>query len=362
MYMNKTLKTSVLVVTMGMISASVTASQLIVQQGNHACEFDLATGTAVSIDPVTGDMTAQVTNLEDCMGAPEPAINSFTRSPSSIESGQSVTFNWSTEHVQSCAATAASTLPGWSGGNFSAQGPQTVVVNAAAGNYSAGLICQNASGDTVTAGPLNVTVTTGNGTPECTDRPPPAGLTRANNGRMATGTGTPSKPAEFCSSCGRQWHTMFDHNFARGNEAWYYQESGRYHALEFQTGPLPAGEKGQIALNESNNFATFHGIKNGRRFMSISKCPGDFHKAKLEPGCFTASQGVHVFFWEGSANESVIRCPLEPNTTYYLNIVYTDSPENDPNPEWSCTGQQPGSSFRGCGNMMTPSGSNYQFP
>lgn len=355
--MNKILQSICLAIALSLSGACVAATKLTVTQGQDSCEFDLESGSAVAIDPVTGHITAVVTNLDECMGPPEPpVINNFTRTPASVTPGGSVTFNWTTEHAVSCAAATNSTLPGWSGSK-PLQGPQSITINAESGTYSARLRCTNASGDSVTTGPLSVTVDDGGGGggKHCPDFPEPAGMTQANNGRQTTGAWPPT----FCSNCGGTWVGMFDLFFARGNEAWYYQEPNKYHAIQFNTGPLPSTESGYVEFLEPHNHMIGQSIRNGRRFVSISECPGDFHAASLDSGCYRVNSGNGTIRWEGSADSGPFDCTLQPNTTYYLNIVHTNSPEGDPNPTWACTGNNLGTGLRGCGALMTPRGSSY---
>lgn len=331
--MNK-LYQSICLAALVMASFSAWATKLIVSQGTENCVFELASGDAVSINPATGDVSAVVSNLEDCAGAPEPPeITSFTRAPSSVESGQTVSVNWSTENVDTCSATG--TLPTWTGSK-GLQGPQNVTVNAPLGTYSVGLQCTGA-GQTVTAGPLTVTVTDdgGGGGGECTL---PTGLSRAADAIWGQSASNAS---------GHFWDGVFIGPFpSTTNSRTYFQRPGNYHAIQFNTGNMPSDATGQINSWEPQGPWSLQAAA-GWRIVSFSTCPGDFNPDGKEPGCIRRIGGTDNIRWGGANTGDVFRCALQPNTTYYLNIVYTDSQVGDPNPNWNCSGPR-----ENCGALM----------
>ena len=65
----------------------------------------------------------------------------------------------------------------------------------------------------------------------------------------------------------------------------------------------------------------------GRRIVTISKCPGNFHRAPVleETGCYFELIGISPNFQWGGA-DSGRSCQLEADQSYYINIVHTNSP------------------------------------
>ncbi len=103
------------------------------------------------------------------------------------------------------------------------------------------------------------------------------------------------------------------------------------------------------------SFEVLAGTSSGIRLMSVSSCEGDFDAANLEDGCIRSLVGGDTFNW-GGGEGTVARCALEPDTEYYLNIIYSynepgDAPEEI---EWGR------SSDERCGNLIIP-GHNHGF-
>ena len=95
-------------------------------------------------------------------------------------------------------------------------------------------------------------------------------------------------------------------------------ESGRWLSLYFDTGPEITSGKMETA---PNNWPGGHRPK----IYSFSECPGDFET--MPTACLFAPASTSGTLWwiNEDAGDSV--CFLEPNTRYYMNIIYAN-PDN----------------------------------
>ena len=128
-----------------------------------------------------------------------------------------------------------------------------------------------------------------------------------------------------------------------------------YIAMEFNTGEFKR-------LRGSWNFSALPVSVpggHGPRITSISKCPGDFERQKIanemnSSDCYVKSEGVRQSVSWKQRGVSGARCPLEPNTTYYFNILYTDAQSGTPPSQlhWKCAG--PSSGISVCGALTSP--------
>lgn len=89
--------------------------------------------------------------------------------------------------------------------------------------------------------------------------------------------------------------------------------NGQYVALEFETGPDQA-QLGQMFREADAALAS------AWAHWSLSRCPGDF-PATMD-ACHGAGGAVGSLGWEIGTNTVPNYCHLEPNTTYYFNIVF----------------------------------------
>ena len=89
--------------------------------------------------------------------------------------------------------------------------------------------------------------------------------------------------------------------------------TGQYVALEFETGPDQA-QIGQLFREADAALAS------AWSHWSISRCPGDF-PATMD-ACHGAGGAVGSLGWEIGSNAVPNYCHLEPNTTYYVNILF----------------------------------------
>ncbi len=94
-----------------------------------------------------------------------------------------------------------------------------------------------------------------------------------------------------------------------GNEYLHILRTG-YHALEFNTGDV-VDHGGVLTITTAGT--------NGTRLGSISQCLGDFN---VLPECTHSWGSSGGIGWATDGEPGY--CQLEPNTTYYLNITFTD--------------------------------------
>ena len=221
--------------------------------------------------------------------APIVAINSFTVTPSSIEAGEDVTVSWNTSFADSCSASGA---PQWNG-PVAVSGTNVSVSIASAGNYTLTLTCSNSTSPSVQQA-RNVTVT--NPSSNCPD-PTLDGTIR-------------SWSAEFIGSV---WP-----NPGFGQQLFAVSPRAGYTALEFDTGTAVA-TGGMVTVAVTAN--------SGTRFGSISPCPGDF--TSVPNNCLKDWGPGSSLKWSTEANPDSNECALDPNTTYYFNLTFTDGV--DPN-------------------------------
>lgn len=207
------------------------------------------------------------------------AITSFTASPAEISEGESTTLSWTTSNAASCAPTGGA--GGWSGLTLGTSGSETVTISAA-NAYTFTLTCQGITGDEAVATEV-VTVT-----------PPVA------NCDTPTLTGTVKEWTPF-------WGTAFPKPVYKLQNLSVPRNG--YAAIEFNTGNfVDNGIIKQIENTTTLSFAKF----------VISQCPGDFRAAS---GCAKSMRLGSKLLWSTNGTSG---CKLDANTTYYLNLTYTD--------------------------------------
>jgi len=218
------------------------------------------------------------------------AITSFSATPSSITEGQATTLSWSTANAESCTASGGTGV--WPGSNISLpNGSRAVTINTS-GSYVFTLTCFGEAGDSVVRNrtvTVNEVVTQGN----CPDSPLSGSLT--------------------------SWQSLWDVEFPApqyGNEIITVPRYG-YYAVEFNSGNVV--DNGAFISIEMTNTS-------GRRLGAISQCEGDFDvldecqfRWGLEGGIGWSTKPEHI---------GLGLCMLEPGTTYYFNITFTDGEDN----------------------------------
>lgn len=264
-----------------LIAGTATADIVIDNQNIPSADIN-----SISILPNSGDLNIQTVGYVVTKGgvSTEPnavKINSFSASPLTINEGDSTTVSWSSQNATSCSA--SDTL-GELNGVVSNSGSVAMTI-VTAGTYSITLTCEGTSGPVNSI--LNITV----------------------EAPVATPTVTCSTPA--LSGLKSDWSTFWGIDFpgpGYSNEDISIPRSG-YVALEFETGNIVS--KG-LMVTVGNTRTS--GVRTG----AVSKCPGDFD---------VSNQCSHVWGIGGGitwTTDGSVGCKLKPNTTYYLNLTYTD--------------------------------------
>ena len=301
----------------------------------------------------TGDMRARATSEWSCEGGepeqcPEcPSCDdvevsmqnnngSFAVSPVTVTQGGNVSFNWTSRGAWSCQGGG---LPNtdWNSFEGGPSGTRSGVSTSglAIGKHWPSIECCN--GPECDSRQVELDVVEAETAPEGCEGRSITHLARAS--RCVWGSINPDTSVD-CS----RWASFFGTSFPGGSSSVsFYQEPDQYLALEFNSGNLsPSASGGVITEVAQHGFpSTFQG---GDMIWTISTCPGDFNEtailAELGTGCYRQGGSSTRVRWEGSADNSAGRCTLQPDTRYFLNIVYTDSASgtsvSDIN--WACTG------------------------
>ncbi len=292
----------------------------------------------------SSDNSSTTVNVSEPQADP-PVINSFQvngqnttiSNPLVVQPGDNVNVTWSSTNASSCTGTG--NFPGWSGAGKPASNStgQTVSTNTV-GNYTLTLTCSGPGG-TSSAVTRHVNVQAVN--PQCAGVSPPSSMSRRTSGCSA---GQPPNP-----NC-----TLYESVFlapfpGTSNGFQMRMRANDYLSFEFETGStVPTGfvnaQEGQFQAG------------NGPKIVTISECMGQFDETNLDPRCIWRPAGNVAIEVQPSTGSNPFRCPLQPNTTYYLNITFSTSPAGTPSNDvtWSCDQAQSG----WCGNLMTPQFSN----
>lgn len=290
------------------------ASQLRIQPGDIVCA--LSEEIPVSIAP-NGDVVVTITDSESCLPQAAPPLEpSLSRLILDQNAPGEVQLTWtSSEGASSCEATSNPSISGWTGTVSLGDGQTRTLTGLAEGGYTFGLTCTNSAG-TSPAAEANATIFS-SAPAECANRQPPAEWTRLTSGcRFVFGSG-------FQGDC-TSWDAVFAGGFTEVQGTTERIATNRllpkhYLALQFNTGDLAPTQVGSLSSDRAGGMMEFH-----RRIYSISTCPGDFDRENAETGCYGELSAIFGLRWGGP--ESTRSCKLEPNTTYFLNIIGTDSP------------------------------------
>lgn len=250
--------------------------------------------STISISPVTGNIfintkTGYIVTPDDSEPPPPDAVSitNFSASPLTINKGQSTALSWTTTNATECSL--SSNVPNLvlpAVGTASAGLNVTINVT---GNYAFTLSCIDASNgqDTKFVGITVVTEPTPAG--ECKDYVSPLG------------SGTVVAWSDF-------WGISFPGPESTSELTDVPRRS--YLALEFNTGNF--SDSGAFGNVEST-------ATSGRRLGSLSRCPGDYDVAD---DCQQYWGEGQTLIWSTEGYPGA--CQLEPNTTYYFNLTFTD--------------------------------------
>ena len=256
--------------------------------------------TEITIDPTNGDIaittTGGYTVTNDGGGGggtpdPVPTINSFTASATNVTVGDTITTSWTTTDASSCVGVNG--YGNWNGANLAVpNGTSAPILMDTAGTYTFRITCQNTGG------------------------------TRSRSVSVVVEPETVTQDCSNVSLSGEvlSWNEVFGTSWPNPR---YWEDivtiprSG-YLAIEFNTGNV---------VEDGGWLTIKHTSTSGIRLGSISPCPGDFSNY-LPDGANICTQawglsGSIQWSTEGAAayaNE----CSLQPNTTYYLNMTFTN--------------------------------------
>lgn len=246
---------------------------------------------------------------------------SFTLTPNPIEVGSNLSINWTGVGAWECQGAG---LPGttWDSNNPKPpSGQQSVGTGelVAGNSYSVELTCSNGPVTDMRSITLDVEEDTApagcEGVAELGDF---QGWTPAGSILWNDSTHDPGKFAD-----------IFKAPFpGTTNSAHLSIRKGEYAAIKFTT---PSGmlstDSGQF--NSESAGQIYPG--GDRRLVSISRCPGVFDPAAMEDDDCIRSLGItQGFYWFGPDHpDDDFRCTLQSDTTYYLNILYSQSAVGD---------------------------------
>ncbi len=249
--------------------------------------------SSIAILPASGDLNIITipgyTVTKNSVTPPPPgavAITGFSASPATINEGQSTILSWTTTNAQSC--TPSGGVGGWNAQSIGVPNGSTSITIATAASYTFTLTCTGAANDTAVR---NVTVTVNTPAP-----PPVPGSCSASPLTGSTKTWLQFWGVDFPMPI---YENRLDSIPSRG-----------YKAYEFNTGNIV--DNGQFV---SVGVTSTSGIRKG----AISECPGDF---KVAPACdysWGIGGGIN---W--ATNGKAGACQLQPNTTYYFSLTFTD--------------------------------------
>ena len=262
---------------------------------------------SISIDPVTSvvsittnvNYSIQPAEVEprvctaNCDGAPEFAAYTVV---TPVTVGESTTVKWvTTSNATSC--TPSGDYAGWTDlQNIGTGNPGLAVPMNLVGTFTLSLTCHNGDLPSITVTRKIVVEDVVNPDPD----PDPV---------------EPSVCDDFVSPLSGftyLWDDFFAENFPNPGYANEYATINRagYLAIEFDTGNT--FDTGKLMTLESTTTS-------GSRLGSVSQCPGDFDVA---PECtFTwGTAGGIIWSTDGYAGA----CQLDPQSTYYFNITFTD--------------------------------------
>lgn len=240
--------------------------------GTH--QFTLTCNGAAAGDTKTSNVVLTVNS------ATAVVISSFTATPTTITAGGSTTLSWTTQNATSCTPTGGA--GGWNALSIGLPSGNAVITIPSAGSYSFTLTCQDATaGSAVKSSVVIVNPVV----QQC--------ATSSLTGTVA------------------QWKDFWLADFPKPTSDRRYATVPRtgYLALEFNSGSVLTN--GKILTIETT-------ITSGVRLGAISQCPGDFNVPSECSQVWGVSGGL---YWATNAARG---CKLAPNTTYYLNLTYTD--------------------------------------
>lgn len=264
----------------------------------------------IKIDPVTG--VIQVTTVSGTWdivdggppnpGDPVPVVTLTVNGSGSAtaDTGTNVTIAWTVSDAASCSTSNGNAT--WLGtaitlSNGAASGSKSIPVDFE-GATPFTLSCVNGTNTTN----RSVTVTGVNPTPTPTGNDCPADYSSPLNGDTIS------------------WDAAYGYTWPDPvlSERTFSIRRAGYLAIEFNTGNNPERQGGATTI-------TYY-LTGGDRLISFSPCPGDF--SQYLPGSVAACTELEYngggLLWSTESAPRLNECKLKDNTTYYLNVTFTD--------------------------------------
>ena len=202
------------------------------------------------------------------------------------------------------------------------------------GEYSASVRCRN-GGPSLVSGPVSLSVTGTDIPQECQGRQP---LNSSGSGLM-----------EIKAQCSldsdlvdcKDYSSVFGPfpgiNTASRN---LFANLDEYWAMKIETG---------ATIDATNGFWDFTEPQqeinaSGPRILTLSQCAGDFDREAIEEEmtgtCYVKTSGFTTTIRWQRPGETGTACVIEPDSTYYFNVLYTSDPAGTRPSElqWSCGG------------------------
>lgn len=234
----------------------------------------------------------------------------ISASNSSVNSGGSSTITWSvTNAPTSCTFSGANNQ--WPSG-ITHNGPFSFVVNNITSAQTYSILCDNAAAGN--SGTISTTISIATSA-ACVNFPPPPSPIYEDTTIRATpssgGTGT---------SYNGQFSNLFDGSGVHpwpgttGNRMKLTIDQDSYVAATFTTPNI--GQTGQLS---SIPITSVEGPAAFGQTWTISECPGDFNHHLGQVKC--RSNGI--LRWSTQGTDPASRCQLDPNTSYYLNLIHS---------------------------------------
>jgi hypothetical protein len=313
--------------------------------------------TPVDLEACSGEETVAPGSCEDvAVGAPAFRVNGGTSV--TVTQGENITFSWNSRGAWDCQA--GGNLPGWTHQDLLPRslddGRRTFNTTGLASTtaYTPTLVCSNGpvqSNDGIVQA-VSVTVNEPTTAPieGCEERAAPPNWTR-----MSTGTMSCIYLSSWVSSADcRTWNPgVWSSDFVGTNGVTKRVAAGRisgreYIAMEINTNGMSLTKTGELAAESGGSGPKFE-----RNITTISTCPGDFDRNAImaETGCYLNLDQLTSLRWGGPSTTR--SCKLQPNTRYFLNILFTESPNGTPTneiqPHSNC-----GGSAGACGFVVAP--------
>ncbi|MGK7295442.1 MAG: hypothetical protein ACNS61_06370 [Candidatus Wenzhouxiangella sp. M2_3B_020] len=288
--------------------------------------FPLDTSQPVSVDPGTGDISVTTQDPVVCSVGGDPAsISSFSLDPIVASQGDgnvTVQAFYTTTDATSCTGTSDSSSfllnSDWDDQTLltqSAGGEQAFQVNVdnlSTGSYTLTLQCSNAAGSDSATATFDVAEAQ---TGDCAGTAP-TNLTRDT----AIIPLSSDETTTFASIWG---------DFPGANTNNWRIRNGQYAALEFSTVGLSSNAIGQVSIQSGPDNPL------GPHLYSISECPGDFGP-NVPTNCRKVVDPAQQEELVWAMDPFSVQCDLEPNKTYYFNMVPAINLPSTRNPQWAC--------------------------